>query len=132
MQLGVQVLGGVAFVVAALDGVLDLSQDALAGGGAVCGRVLGGCEGLGEGAGERDAAPDGAGDAVEGGGEGDQVWHRAGRGGCVGRPRGGGDGLVVQAAGEGGAHADEVVQDLAVVVRVGGLLGGVGEGGWVG
>ena len=110
-------------MVAALDGVLDLPQDALPGGAAVGGRVVGGCDGLGEGAGERDAAPDGTGDAVEGGGEGDQVRRRAGRGGRGSRLRGGGDGLVVQAVGEGGAHADEVVQDLAVVVRVGGLLG---------
>ena len=43
--------------------------------------------------------------------------------------------LVVQEAGEAGAHGDEVVQDLAVAVRVCGVLaGGVWwrDGGWLG
>ena len=51
----------------ALDGVLDLAEDALAGGGAVLGGVAGGRDGVGEAAREGDAAADGAGGAVEGG-----------------------------------------------------------------
>ena len=52
---------------------------------------------------------------VEGG-----AWPGVGRGG----------GLGVEGAGEVGGHADDVVEDLAVVLRVLGLLAGVG--GWVG
>ena len=52
----------------AVDGVLDVAQDALAGGGAVLGRGGLGRLGLGEPLGQADGAADGAGDALEGNG----------------------------------------------------------------
>ena len=128
---GVGVVGVIGRVGVALDGVLDLADDALAGSGAVVGRVLGGWGRLGDAAGEHDAAADGAGDAVEGGRE---VLQR-GRGGVGGGGpvRGGGlcglgGGLGVQEACEVGAHVDGVVQDVAVVLGVLGLLAGAGVG----
>jgi len=141
-QLGVQAVlqvggqGGAAASVAAwaLDGVLDLAEDAPAGVCAVPGRVRGGLDGAGEAVGEEDAAPDGADGAVEGrsdGGEGvrDGDARRRGRRGL--RPggllRGLGlrRGLLVQEAGQVGAHGDEFVQDLGVVVRVRGAVAGI-------
>ena len=139
----------------ALDRVLDLAQDVPAGGGAVLGRVPGGRGGVGEAAREDDAAADGAGGAVEGGRDADEgvwawgVWRKGRSGlrygvprrGRGGGPMGGlGGGLVVQEAGEAGAHVDQLVQDMAVVVRVcrvraGGVRAGFGveEGrGWLG
>ncbi len=95
---------------------------------------------------EHDAAADGAADAVEGGGE---VLQRCcgcrgrGRGrlrgcglrrglpiSCLRREGGGllrglGVGLVVQQAGDAGAHADEVIQGCAVAARVRGVRAGV-------
>jgi len=158
-EFGVQDLGGVANAVAVVivlapEGVLDGTQDALAGGGAirgggvVWGRGAGGRLGGVEVLREHDAAADGAGDAVEGGGEVLQRccgrWGRGqGWGGlhCCGlrrgRPvscqrregggllRGLGVGLVVQEAGDAGSYADEVVQGCAVPARVRGLWAGV-------
>ncbi len=127
--------------------VLDLAEDATAGGGAVLGRVPGGLNSV-EAAREGDAAADGSGDAVEGGCKANQgVWDGNGwRGGRRGlrqgvllRGRGGllcslGGRLLMQEAGEASAHVDQVVQDMAVVVRVRGVLaGGVRLGfGWGG
>ena len=143
VQLGVEGVGGVAFV-GAVDGVLDFADDAPAGGGAVPGRVAGGWRGGVEAAGEEDAAADGAGDAVEGGGEWDEGvcgWGAGREGGR--RVRGLGwwgvvgvlgslsGGTAVQEAGEVGAHADQVAQGLAVLLRVrGGLAGVVLVFGW--
>ena len=145
VQLGVQRVGAGVFGGGrrALDDVLDLADDAAAGGGAVVGRVRGGLDGFGEAACEEDAAADGAGDAVEGGGEADEgVWGGGGRRGCV-LVRGGGGGLcglglgcrlAVQEAGEVGADGDQVMQDLAVAACVCGLAGVVlrSGAGWLG
>ena len=111
----------------ALDGILDLADDALAGGGAVVGRVLGGGGGFGELAGEHDAAADGPGEAVEGHGGG--FWRDCGGGrggglGCGRRRFGLAGDLLVQVAGEAGADGDEIVQGLAVELGVRGLLAG--------
>ena len=127
VQLGGEGFGAVAFVGGAVDAVLDGADDLCAGGGAVVGRVGHGSDGVVEVAGEGDAAPDGTGDTVKGGGD---FW---GGGGCLacGWPGWGwGGGLGVQGAGEVGGHADDVVEDLAVVLRVLGVLAGVG--GWIG
>jgi len=147
-QFGVERLGGVAdavavVVVLAPEGVLDGAQDALAGGGAVrggavaWGRGPGGLAGCVQVLREHDAAADGAADAVEGGGEvlqrccGDWCLGWGGlRVSCLLREGGGllrglGVGLVVQQAGDAGAHADEVVQGCAVAARVRDLWAGV-------
>ncbi len=129
--LGVVAVGVAVVVGLAPDDVLDIAEDALAGGCAVPGRVLGGRDGFGEAVREGDAAADAAADAVEGcGGGGKGAWDG---GVCRGARRGlwcgvplRGLGLRrcmrVQEAGEVGAHVDEVVQNLAVGVRVCGLL----------
>ena len=142
-QFGAEALGAVAFVCGAVDGVLDGTQDVLAGGGAVVGWVAGGRGRVGQALGKGDAAADGAADAVEGVGQGDEGGGRR----LVGHGRGGRRrdgsaccfglvvGLRVQEASEAGTHADEVVQDGAVAVRVRWGLGGIvlrrGVG-WVG
>lgn len=65
-KLGAEGFGGIAGA-GALDCVLDLADDAPAGGGALLGRVVAGRRrGFVEAAREGDAAADGAGDAVEG------------------------------------------------------------------
>ena len=98
VQLGLEA-GGVGGG-GAMEGVLDFPEDALAGGGAVLGRVPGGCRGVGEAAGQEDAPADGAGEAVEGDRYRDQgVWGWGGlRGGCR-RGLDLGGGLLVQEAG---------------------------------
>ena len=150
-QLGGEAVGAVRSLAVgwgrALDAVLDLAQDALAGGGAVPGRIgRGGVEAAREG----DAAADGSGDLIEGGGEADEGGWGGGRwgelrvfglGGGRGGVRGGlGDrrgpclrhGLRVQEAGEVGARVNQAVQGLAVVLRVCGVGAGVVLRGGVG
>ena len=124
VQLGLKV--GAVTAGGALDCVFDFPEDALAGGGAVLGRVAGGRCGLGEAAGQEDAPADGAGEAVEGDREGDQgvwCWSRLRSGSRCGLGLSGS--LLVQEAGEVGAHGDQVVQDLPVERGVCGLLAGV-------
>ena len=150
-RLGGVAVAVAVVVVLAPEGVLDGAQDALAGGGAVRGGgvVWGWGVVWGRGAGgrlrgvqalrEHDAAADGAADVIEGGGgfvEG--VWRGAWRRGGLrvrGLRSGGsnwlrglgglGVGLVVQEAGDAGAHADEIVQGCAVAARGRGVRAGV-------
>ena len=128
-------VGGVGLGVAvvrvggALDRVLDLTDDALAGGGAGGGRVGGGREGAVQAAGEGDAAADGAGNLVEGCGEADEggcVWCRGLRwvrrdGGVCG----GGRWPGCAGGGRSRRLLYEAVQDFAVGVRVAAGVGGV-------
>ena len=122
--LGVEALeefGLQAFAVAAggfaVDAVLDGAEDALAGEAAVEAGCGCGAGRLGHVPGEEDGLADGAGEAGEG--------PACGFGG-LGVLRGIrlGFGLGVALAGEACAHVDEVVEDVAVVLGVFGLLGG--------
>ena len=139
VELGVQRLGlGFAAVRLAVDGVLDVADDLLAGGHAALLGLLGGARGgaglggVGELAGKGDGAADGARDAVEGDGELGCCdlgccrwccgWGWGGLGGLLGC--GGGlrvglwGGLTVDGAGEAAADLDQLVQDLAVILGV--------------
>ena len=64
--------GLVAVAAGTPDGVLDLADDAPAGGGALLDRDADGCAGFGDGPREGDAVADGAGGVVEGRGKAEE------------------------------------------------------------